>query len=328
MLVLSRREVEELLDLDALIDALASAMADLSAGRASVPNRVGALVEERNGMLAAMPGYTPSAGALASKLVTLFPENAGTELPTHQAVIVVFDPGTGRPAALLDGEAITALRTGAGSALATRLLAREDSRTLAILGTGVQARAHAQTVTRVQPFEEVRIAGRSRDRADALAAELAGELGVRVRAVASYQEACAGADVVCAATHAVEPVVRREWLEPGTHVTSVGFNPEGREVDDATVVEARVVVESMVAALAPPPAGSTDLTEPIARGLIDSSHVHAEIGEIVAGTRPGRLARDEITLYKSVGVAVQDGAAAALVLRAARESGRGREVEL
>ena len=135
MLLLSRAEVEELLDLDALIDALAEAMADLSAGRASVPQRVAALVPEHEGLLGAMPGYTPSAGALASKLVTLFPRNAGTAAPTHQAVIAVFDPENGRPTALLDGTAITAIRTGAGSALATRLFAREDAAVLAVLGT-------------------------------------------------------------------------------------------------------------------------------------------------------------------------------------------------
>lgn len=328
MLLVSRREVEELLDLDVLIDALAGAMADLSAGRASVPDRVGALVGERDGLLAAMPGYTPSAGALASKLVTLFPRNAGTALPTHQAVIVVFDPDSGRPAALLDGTAITALRTGAGSALATRLLAREDAATIAILGTGVQARSHARAVTRVRAFAELRVAGRDRAKAEALVEEMAGELDLRVRATASAEEACDGADVVCATTHAPEPVVRREWLAPGVHVTSVGYNPEGREVDDATVVDALVVVESRAAALAPFPAGSNDLLQPIERGLIGTDHVHAEIGELVQGSRPGRSSTEQITLYKSVGVAVQDGVAAALVLRAARERGAGREVEL
>jgi alanine dehydrogenase len=328
VLLLSRREVEELLNLDALIDALGKPMADLSAGRASVPDRVGALVEERDGVLAAMPGYSPASGALAAKLVTLFPRNAGTTLPTHQAVIVVFDPETGRPEALLDGTAITATRTGAGSALSTRLLAREDSKTLAILGTGVQARSHVQTVTRVRRFDEVRIAGRDRATAETLAAELAEELGLAIRAAASWEEACAGADVVCATTHALEPVVRREWLAPGTHVTSVGFNPQGREVDDATVVDAVVVVESRAAALAPFPAGSNDLLQPIDQGLIDADHVHAEIGELVAGTRPGRTSAQQLTLYKSVGVAVQDGAAAALVLAAARDRGAGREVEL
>jgi alanine dehydrogenase len=328
MLVIGRRDVEDLLDVDALIDALAGAMADLSAGRASVPNRVGAFVDERDGMLAAMPGYTPSADALASKLVTLFPHNAGAGPPTHQAVIVVFEPKDGRPAALLDGTAITAIRTGAGSALATRLLAREDCATLAILGTGVQARSHARAVPRVRAFEEVRVAGRSRDKAEALAEELAGELGLPVRAAVSWEEACECADVVCATTHPVEPVVRREWLAPGAHVTSVGYDPSGREVDDATVAESVVVVESRAAVLAPLPAGSKDLREPIERGLIDADHLHAEVGELVLGTRSGRTSPDQITLYKSVGVAVQDGAAAALVLRAARDRGAGHEVEL
>jgi alanine dehydrogenase len=328
MLLLSRAEVEELLDLDALIDALAEAMADLSAGRASVPHRVAALVPENEGLLAAMPGYTPSAGALASKLVTLFPVNAGTTLPTHQAVIAVFDPDNGRPTALLDGTAITAIRTGAGSALATRLLAREDAAVLAILGTGVQARSHGRTVTRVRPFQELRVAGRDRAKAEALAEELAGELDLAVRVAVSWEEACDRADVVCATTHALEPVVRRESLVSGAHVTSVGYNVEGRELDDATVVDSLVVVESREAALAPVPAGSNDLLQPIERGLIDADHVHAEIGELVEGTKPGRSTSDQITLYKSVGVAVQDGAAAALVVRAARERGAGREVEV
>jgi len=325
MLILGRREVEQLLDLDALIDALAQAMAELSAGRAVVPNRVAAEVAEHDGLLAAMPGYVPASKALASKLVTLFPHN--TDVPTHQAVVVAFDPVDGRPTALLDGTSITAIRTGAGSALATRLLAREDAATLAILGTGVQARAHAAAVPRVRAFEEVRIAGRDPAKARALADELAQELGLPVRAADSWEAACAGADVVCATTAASEPVVRRAWLAPGAHVTSVGFNPPGREVDDATVAGARVVVESRAAALAPPPAGSTDLVVPLEKGLLDAAAV-AEVGELVAGTRPGRAAADELTLYKSVGVAVQDAAAAALVLDAARARGAGREVEL
>ena len=324
MLVIGRREVEDLLDLD---DALGEAMADLSAGRASAPNRVGALVEERDGLLLAMPGYTPSVGALASKLVSLFPRNAGTPYPTHQALMMAFDPENGRPLALLDGTSITTIRTGAGSALATRLLAREDSATLAILGTGVQARAHGRAVSRVRPFREVRVAGRNAEKAKALAGELAGELGLPAGAAASWEDACAGTDVVCATTHPSEPVVRREWLAPGAHVTSVGFDPGGREVDDATVAESLVVVESRAAALAPSPSGSNDLLQPLERGLIDAEQLH-EVGELVTGDRPGRTSADQITLYKSVGVAVQDCAAAALVLRAARERGAGREVDL
>ncbi len=328
MLVLKRVQVEALLDLDLLIDALATAMADLSAGRASVPPRIAAFVAESGGLLGAMPGYVPSVGVLMSKLVTLFPGNAGTPLPTHQAVIAMFDPETGRPTALLDGTAITAIRTGAGSALSARLLAREDSAVLAILGTGVQARSHVRAMLRVRPIKEVRIAGRDPARAAALAAELSATTDAEVHAVSSYREALNGTDVACATTHAAEPVVRREWLAPGVHVTSVGLNQTGREVDAATIADALVVVESRDAALAPFPAGSNDLLMPIRDGVITADHVYAEIGELVAGTRPGRQSTEDITLYKSVGVAVQDAAAAALVVAAAQAQGIGEHITL
>jgi alanine dehydrogenase len=328
VLLLSGAEIRELLDLDALIDALAVAMADLSAGRASVPDRIAAHVAEVDGLLAAMPGYVPSLDALVSKLVSLFPGNAGTAVATHQAVIAVFDPRTGSPVALLDGTEITDARTGACSALSVRLLAREDASVLAVIGTGVQARSHARAVVRVRPISEIRLAGRDPGRAGALAAELTDELGLPVRAATSYEQALAGAQVVCATTHALEPVIRREWLAPGAHVTSVGYNTAGREIDDATVAAAYVCVESRAAALAPAPAGSNDLTQPIARGLITESHIRAELGELVAGTAGGRTSPDQITLYKSVGVAVQDAAAASLVLAAARAAGVGQELAL
>jgi alanine dehydrogenase len=319
MLVLNRREVEELLDLDALVEDVAAAMADLSAGRASMPARSAAQVDERSGFLAVMPAYVPARQALTTKLVSLFPLNEGTATPTHQALIAAFDAGDGRPVALIDGTHITAARTAAGSALSARLLAREDAATLAVLGTGVQARAHARALVRVRAVDELRLAGRDYARTTAAAAEMGEELGRAVRACSTYEEALAGADIVCACTHAVEPVVRRAWLAPGAHVTSVGYNPNGREVDDATVADALVVVESRASVLAPVPAGTPDLTEPIAAGLIGPNHVHAELGELVAGERPGRANREQITLYKSVGVAVQDAAAAASVL-AARSS--------
>jgi len=296
MLVLSQSDVSELLDLDRLVDALADAHADLTAGQASMPPRIAALVERREGLLGVMPAYLPSAG-LACKLVTLFPHNEDRE--THQAVICVFDPENGTPAALMDGTYVTATRTAAGSALATRLLAREDSHVLALLGTGVQAHTHARALPRVRPIEEIRVASRDRAKAEAFAAEIGGV------AVDSYEDALRGADVVAATTHAHEPVVRREWLAPGTHVNSVGLNPRGREVDARTVAEAILVVESRASALAPPPAGAPELVG------VDPANVHAEV-----------------TLYKSVGVAVQDVAAAALVLAAAREQSVGREIEL
>jgi ornithine cyclodeaminase len=327
VLLLSRADVESLLDPLELIDAVASAMADLSAGRASMPNRVAALVPERDALLGAMPGYVPSLGALTAKLVTLFPRNADGPLPTHQALLGAFDPATGEPVAIMDATAITALRTGAGSALSTRLLAREDARVLAIVGTGVQARAHARTVPLVREFAELRVAGRSAGKAERLAAELR-EAGLPARAAAGFEEAVRGADVVCATTHAREPVLRGEWLAEGAHVTSVGYDPEGRELDDAAVAAALVVVESRETALAPAPAGSNDLTQPIRDGVIAPEHVHAELGELVSGARPGRTSSAQITLYKSVGVAVQDTAAAALVIAAARREGVGREIAI
>jgi ornithine cyclodeaminase len=313
MLVLVRSQVEELLDLDELVEAVAAAQADLSAGLASMPPRIAALVPEQEGLLGVMPAYLPSAG-LACKLVSLFPQNRDRH--THQAAIMVFDPANGTPVALMDGTYITATRTAAASALATRLLAREDASVLAILGSGVQAQSHGRALARVRDFTEVRVAGRDRAKAERLAAELGG------RAVASWQEALDGADVVAAATHCVDPVVRRDWLSPGVHVNSVGLNPNGREVDEATVAEALLVVESCASALAPPPAGAPELAG------VPPERVHAELGELVRGDKPGRTGSDQITLYKSVGVAVQDVAAAALVLEAARVRRIGTTIDL
>ena len=315
MIFLSEAEVRELLDLDQLVDALADAHRDLSAGEASMPPRIAAMVQERQGLLGVMPAYLPSAG-LACKLVTLFPQN--TDRHTHQAVIVVFDPENGTPLALMDGTYITATRTAAGSALATTLLAREDAEVLALLGTGVQARSHARALPRVRRFTEIRVAGRDRARAEALAQEI----GPHARAVSSYEEAIRNADVVAATTHSTDPIVRREWLSPGVHVNSVGLNPSGGEVDEQTVADALLVVESRDSALAPPPAGAPELAG------VSPADVHAELGELVAGTRPGRSSQDEITLYKSVGVAVQDVAAAALVLAAAKGRSMGLAIDL
>jgi alanine dehydrogenase len=294
MLVLSRRDVETLLDLDELIDALAQAHAELSAGRASIPPRIAAFAPA--GLLGAMPAYLPSAG-LGCKLVSLFPEN--TDRETHQAAIMLFEPENGSPLALLDGTYITAMRTAGAAALSTKLLAREDASVLAVLGTGVQSRAAVEMFQRVRAFSEVRVAGRG-----------------------EFEEAVRGADVVAATTAAEEPVVRAAWLSPGTHVTSVGYHPPGSELDPAIVERADVVcVERRESSFAAPPAGAVELAG------VDPDEV-AELGELVAGSRPGRGSDAEITLYKSVGVAIQDLAAAALVLRAARERNIGQEFEL
>jgi alanine dehydrogenase len=326
VLVLSRADVEALIDLDRLREAVGRAMADLSAGRASMPPRIAAIVPERDALLAAMPAYLPSSGALTTKLVSLFPRN--TDRPTHQAVIVVFDADNGSPLALMDGEAITAARTAAGSALATDLLARPDAYRLVVIGTGVQARAHLRAVSRVRKFGSICVVGRDVEKARELAKDLSGESVNDVGAYLNIEQAVREADVVCACTHSAQPVVRREWLKSGAHVNSVGYNTAGREVDGATFREALLVVESRSATLAPPPAGSNDIAMAIAEGAMTPEHVHAELGELVSGARPGRADPSQITLYKSVGVAVQDAAAAAMVLEAARKAGVGRTIDL
>ena len=295
MLVLTRTEVEELLDLDALLDSLAAAHAELSTGQASLVPRTGAFAPA--GVLGSMLAYAPSSG-LGCKLVTLFPGN--TDRPTHQALIALFDPDTGTPAALMDGTYITAMRTAAAAALATRLLARPDARVLAILGTGVQSRSAQEMFPRARDFAEVRVAGRG-----------------------EFEDAVRGADVVHATTASPDPVVRFDWLSPGAHVSSVGSTLGGGFELDPVLVERAdvVVVEQRDSAFAPLPAGAPELAPRGRDGVV-------ELGEIVAGTAAGRTAPEQITLYKSVGVAVQDLAAATLVLTAARERGAGQEIEL
>jgi len=310
MLVLTRSDVESLLDLDELVGALARAHEELSSGAVSMPPRIAAMATD--GLLGAMPAYSPSAG-LGCKLVTLFPHN--TDRPTHQAAIVLFDPDSGTPVALMDGTHITSTRTAAAAALAARLLARSNAQVLAILGSGVQARSHAQAFAGVREWTEIRIAGRNPAKAEALAAELG------ATACPSFEAAVRGADVVAATTHSAEPVVRAEWVAPGAHVSSVGYNAPGSELDPALVRAATIVVESRDSSFAPPPGGAPELAD------VDRASV-AELGEVLDGSRRGRTTPVEITLYKSVGVAVQDLAAAALVLAAARERGTGLEIEL
>jgi len=310
MLVLTRSDVEELLDLDALVGALARAHEELSAGAVSMPPRIAATTSL--GLLGAMPAHLPSAG-LGCKLVTLFPGNA--DRPTHQAAIVLFDPANGTPVALMDGTYITATRTAAAAALAAKLLARGDASVLAIIGTGVQARTHARAFASIREWTEIRVAGRDREKTEALADELG------AAAAESFEDAVRGADVVAAATHSADPVVRAEWVAPGTHVSSVGYNAPGSELDPELVRAATIVVESRDSSFAPPPGGAPELAG------IDPAAV-AELGELVSGSRRGRTTPVEITLYKSVGVAVQDLAAAALVLAAARDRDIGLEIEL
>jgi ornithine cyclodeaminase/alanine dehydrogenase-like protein (mu-crystallin family) len=312
VLVLSEAEVTALLDLEQLLAALADALVSFSAGRASVPPRVAASAAD--GILGAMPVYL-SGVALGAKLVSVFPGNDQRGRPSHQALIALFDPADGTPLALMDGTRITAVRTGAAAAVAAGALARPDATVLAILGAGVQGRSHLEAFPLVRDFGEIRVASRTPGRAGDLA-----EGYPPARAVGSFEEAVSGADVICCCTDAREPVLEAGWLAPGAHVSSVG-GTFGPELDRATVRSGRVFVEWRGAVTSPPPAGAHDL-----QGL-DPATV-TEVGEVLAGTRPGRTARDQLTVYKSTGHAVEDAAAADLVYRRALETGAGTTISI
>ena len=328
MLFLNRQEVEALLDLDQLIRSLAPAMAELSKGRISMPQRIAAMVSEQIGLLGVMPVYASYSKVLSTKLVTVFPHNTTLNLPVHQALIAVFDSTRGNPLAVMDGTYITAMRTAAGSALATQLLARPDAEILTIIGAGVQGRAHGLMIPRIRSVREIRLVEPNTQKAEQLARELSTQLNIPVEAEISFRDAMKGCDIVCAATNSREPVVIGEFLEPGVHVNSVGLHPQGRELDDSTILKSRLVVELRQAALTSNPGGANDLVMPVREGLITEDYIHAEIGEIISGEREGRSSPAQITLYKSVGVAIQDAVAAQLVLMEAMKKRVGLEVEL
>ncbi len=311
VLWLGRDDVRRLLRPCELLERLEKAFVALSAGRADAPPR--AAVRTPAGTLLVMPGYLPE-GGLAAKLVGVFPGNAAHGLPTHRGLLVVFDGQTGEPLAVMDAEELTAVRTAAASAVAARLLARRDSEVLAILGAGVQGRAHLRLLPRVRPLREIRIASRTAAHAEALAAT-----HPQARAV-SFREAVQAADIVCCCTDAPAPVLRAEWVKEGAHVGSVG-STRGPELDPETVTGGRVFVEWRGAARHPPPVGAYELQE------MDPERL-TELGEVVSGFREGRRDPTELTVYKSTGHAVEDVAAARLVYERAQAEGVGRRVPL
>jgi ornithine cyclodeaminase/alanine dehydrogenase-like protein (mu-crystallin family) len=313
LLYLSRADVERLLDLDAMLDALARALVIYSSGVTSVPPRSAARTAEGN-LLGVMAGWVPGV-ALESKLVSVFPANDEHGVPSHQGLIALFDEKNGSPLALMDGTYITAIRTGGTAAVATRALAREDASVLAILGAGAQGWSHLETFPRVRDFKEIRIASRKPDRASDLAAH-----HPRAHAVASFEDAVRGADVVACCTDAREPILRHAWLKPGVHVSGVG-GTFGPEIDRETIEAARVFVEWRGAVTNPPPAGAHEL-----QGL-DPERV-TEVGEVLSGRKPGRQSADQITVYKSTGHAVEDAATARLVYDSALEHGAGIRLPL
>ena len=312
LLYLSRADVEHLLDVDAMLEALAGALAAYSSGAASAPPRTAVRLD--HGLLGVMPGYVPGV-ALESKLVSVFPGNDERGLPSHQGLIALFDEANGAPLAVMDGTYITAIRTGGTAAVAARILAREDASVLAILGAGVQGWSHLETFPRVRDFKEIRVASRNHERAADLAAHHA-----RARATASFEQAVLGADVVACCTDARRPILRLDWLKPGVHISAVG-GTFGPELDAETVSACTVFVEWRGAVTNTPPAGAHEL-----QGL-DPARV-TEVGEVIAQTRPGRRSPDEMTLYKSTGLAVEDAATAGLVFERAIREGAGTRLPL
>jgi alanine dehydrogenase len=294
MLMLDESAVHQRLSYEDLIPAVAQALADLSAGKVVQPVRVVLPIAPHAGFFGVMPAYAGE-GALGAKLVTFYPQNTG--IHTHHALIVMFKAVSGEPLAVLDGRLITEMRTAAASAVATRHLARPDARVLGILGSGVQAQSHLTALRHVRTFTEVRVW--SPRNAPAFAKQHG------VQAVSSAADAVRGADVVVVAASSTTPILQGRWLSPGTHVNAIGATrPTWRELDDDLVTTARIFVDSREAALRE----SGD--------VIAAQSELTEIGAVVAGAAPGRRDADEITLFKSVGVAVEDVAAAALVLRA------------
>jgi alanine dehydrogenase len=292
--------------------AVAGALRAYSARHAAQPLRTVLPLPDGRGTLYVMPAALPpsAGGGVAVKLISIFPGNHGTAVPSHQGVVVVFDEATGSVRALLDAAALTAIRTAAVSAVATDLLARRDARVLALLGSGVQAGSHLDALLRVRDFDEVRVWSRRAEHAERFAAGLGNAGGPRLRAVESAEAAVRGADVVCTLTASPEPVLLGDWLAPGAHVNAVGASrPDARELDTAAVARASVWVDSEESA----GREAGDLLLAAADGA--DVRLVGELGALLNGAVRGRADAREITLFESLGLAVEDAAAAAVVLR-------------
>jgi ornithine cyclodeaminase len=326
-LILTQAEVRGLLEMEACMEQVAESLRVLARGEAQNPLRWPMVLPDGARILGLMPGSLASPAALGLKVVTVFPGNAGTPWDSHQGIVVLFDAGNGLPLAILDGSEVTAIRTAAVSGVATRVLAREDARTLGLLGTGVQARTHLEAMRAARPgIQEVRVFSRSAEGRSAFARREAERHGIGVVAVDSARAAVEGADVVCTTTSAREPVLAGAWLAPGTHVNAVGAcTPRARELDAEAVRRSRVVVDSRESAAHE----AGDLLIPLELGELPGDPVEAELGEVLVGSAPGRRDDTEITLFESLGLAVEDLATAVHVLERARARGDvGTEVPL
>ncbi len=324
MRLVARADVARLLPMDTCIELMEAALVGLARGEAQVPLR--SIVRLPNGpnVLAFMPAHADAPPALGAKVLTVFPENHARGLEGHQGAVLAFHPDDGRLLGLVDASSVTAIRTAAVSAVATRHLARADAGTLALLGSGVQARSHLEALMRVRPLRALRVWSRTPAHATAFAEWAATTTPLAATAVASAAEAVREADVVCTVTSSREPVLRGEWLAPGAHVNAVGASqPDARELDDAALARARLFTDRR-ASLTHESAAYRHALE---AGAIDDRPV-PELGEVAAGTAAGRLAPEEITVFKSLGLAIEDLVAASHVLRQAEVEGAGVTIDL
>lgn len=325
MLLLSEKQVQSLIDIDELIAALEQAHIQYSTGNAVMPVRLVVPLPQIGGRITSMPGYLNDDRALAMKVVTYFQNNPQQNLPAILATIMLFSADTGKMIAAMDGSYITAIRTACASAMATRALANVQTPVLGILGAGVQAGAHIQALARVCRLERIKIYSPSGSSAEAIKKDWQRAVQIPIDVARSAEETVRAADLLVTVTTAKEPILKAEWLKPGLHINAVGSHrPDQREIDAPTLARAKVVVDSREAIMAE----CGDILLAIKEGSIAEKNIHGEIGEILAGTKQGRTRADEITLYKSVGIAIQDVAAANLVYRKALEQQIGTDVDM
>ena len=321
--VLNEDDVRAVLTMRELIDAMASALAAYSTGRTAQPLRTVIEVGAEKAFFGVMPAWLPDAPALGTKLVTVYGGNPARGLPTHLATILLLDPATGALRALLDGRYITELRTAAVSAVSVRLLARAGASTLAIIGSGVQARSHLEALECVRPLRDVRVWSRSQERRERFVREMQPHTRASLTAAPDAEAAVAGADLIVLATSSRTPVLSSGWVADGAHLCAVGAcRPDQREMDGALVARSVLFVDSRAGALAE----AGDVVLAIQEGAIGADHIAGELGELAAGRVAGRKRDEQVTLFKSLGMAVEDVAAAHLAWERATARGLGRSL--
>jgi alanine dehydrogenase len=325
MLVLSEEQVRSLIDVEELITALEQAHIQYSTGKAVMPVRLVVPLPQIQGRITSMPGYLNEDKALGMKVVSYFQNNPKQNLPAILATVLLFSATTGKMIAIMDGGYVTAIRTACASAMAIRALANQETPLLGILGAGVQARAHVQALCCVRKLNQIKLYSPSGTSAANIKRELEPAVGVAIDVAKSAEETVRNSDLVVTATTARQPILKSQWLKPGAHISAVGSHrPDSREIDGPTLARSKVIVDSREAIMAE----CGDILLAIKEKSITENPVHAEIGEVLAGTKPGRKSASEITLYKSVGIAVQDVATAQLVYHKALELKVGTNVEV